>query len=52
MDPWGTPQTSSACSDKVESTSTIKLLVVRYDLNQAIVDGEKFRNVIFSSRIS
>ena len=40
IDPWGTPHTSSAGSDKVESTSTIKLLFVRYDLNQAIVGSE------------
>ena len=52
IDHWGTPQTSSAGSDKVESTSTIKLLLVRYDLNQAIVDGEKFKNFIFLRRIS
>ena len=42
MDPWGTPQTSSAGSDKVESASTIKLLLVRYALYQAVVDVEIF----------
>ena len=52
IDPWGTPQTSYAGSDKVETTSTIKLLLVRYDLNQVIVDGEKLKYVIFPSRIS
>ena len=30
IDPWGTPHTSSAGSDKVESTSTMKLLFVRW----------------------
>ena len=40
MDPWGTPQTRSAGSDKVESTSTINFILVRYDLNQEIVAGE------------
>ena len=51
MDPWGTPQTGSAGSDKVESTSTINLLLVRYDLNQEIVAGENFKNTIFSRSI-
>ena len=40
MDPWDTPQTRSAGSDKVEST--INLLLVRYDLNQEIVAGGHF----------
>ena len=47
IDPWGTPHTSSAGSDKVESTSTMKLLFIRYDLNQAIVGGENLKNTIF-----
>ena len=46
----GTPQTSSAGSDKIESSSTIKLLLVRYDLNQAIVDGEKVQKYHFSKK--
>ena len=52
LDPWRTPQTSSGGSDKVESISTINVLLVRYDLNKAIGDGQKFRNVIFPTRIS
>ena len=51
IDPCGTPHTSSAGSDKVESTSTMKLLFVKYDLNQAIVGGENLKNTIFSRRI-
>ena len=51
IDPCETPHTSSAGSDKVESTSTMKLLFVNYDLNQAIVGGENPKNTIFSRRI-
>ena len=39
--PWGTPQKISAASDKVESTSTIKKLLVRYELNQAMVKSSE-----------
>ena len=52
IDPCRTPHTSSAGSDKVELTSTMKLPFARYDLNQAIVGGEQFKNTILSRIIS
>ena len=47
MDPWGTPHARSAGSDNVDSTSTIKLRLARYDLNQEIVAVENFKIQFF-----
>ena len=47
IDPCGTPHTSSAGSDKVESTSTMKLPFLMHDLNQAIVGRENLKIQFF-----